>query len=656
MELIKLFTEEIKLAYYIRLVENRLIELYSQNKLNGTVHTCVGQEFSGVFINKYLNDNDYIVSNHRCHGHYISRFKDTYSLLAEIIGKTSGCSGGKGGSQHLVGKNFLSNGIQGGMLPIACGIGLNFKLNNQNNIAVAFIGDGTLGEGIVYETMNLCGIWQIPLLIVIENNSYAQSTSFNQTFSGDLQKRIEGFGLKYFKSSTFDLNLLDSAAKESIDYVRDNKCAAIVEIETYRLNSHSKGDDNRNLEEVELYKSKDLLNQLIKKNPEYFDELEVKIQQELDEIINKINLEKHIQISPNNEILNIKKKYDNSLHLLKKESPFYNELIYEALNNCLENNDSSIIIGEDIEYSTSFCPLPYGGAFKVTKDLSEKFPGRVSNTPISEAAITGVGIGYSIFNKYTFVEIMFGDFITLSFDQILQHASKFNYIYNDKVNCPIIIRTPMGGKRGYGPTHSQSLEKHFLGIPNINVVALNHRLNPISIYTNIVKNYNDPFIIIENKILYTRKFESKQMAGYNYTYSNNILPTLHIKPKSKNEDIVIFCYGDTLHDIELSIKEIFIEEEIICSIFCEALISQINTDFILEHLHSESKILIIEEGNNYSAWSSELISNLIENKVKIKALRRLSNNSIIPSDFESEINILPSVRKIKEEINILFEM
>lgn len=118
-----------------------------------------------------------------------------------------------------------------------------------------------------------------------------------------------------------------------------------------------------------------------------------------------------------------------------------------------------LFIGEDIK-------SPYGGAFKVSKELSDLYGDRVFNTPISEAAIAGVSTGLAMAGYQTFVEIMFGDFSTLAFDQILNHASKFRQMYNQQVTANVVIRTPMGGGRGYGPTHSQTLDSHFLVFPD----------------------------------------------------------------------------------------------------------------------------------------------------------------------------------------------
>ena len=135
-----------------------------------------------------------------------------------------------------------------------------------------------------------------------------------------------------------------------------------------------------------------------------------------------------------------------------------------ALHGMMASDPRVIIMGEDVLD-------PYGGAFKVTRGLSQSWPERVLTTPISEAGFTGVAAGMAMRGLRPIVEIMFGDFLLLAGDQILNHITKFRWMYNEQVSVPITIRTPMGGGRGYGPTHSQSTEKHFLGMPGLHVVA-----------------------------------------------------------------------------------------------------------------------------------------------------------------------------------------
>ena len=148
------------------------------------------------------------------------------------------------------------------------------------------------------------------------------------------------------------------------------------------------------------------------------------------------------------------------------------------------------MLGEDI------CD-PYGGAFKVTKNISKDFPERIINTPISEAGFIGIGVGLAMNGIKPIIEIMFGDFISLGFDQILNHAVKYNDIYNGQVNVPLLIRIPSGGGRGYGATHSQSLEKFFVGIPHLNIIAFS-----LLFISYILPYFISGFIFIISVILF----------------------------------------------------------------------------------------------------------------------------------------------------------
>lgn len=651
MKEIKIFKEEIKQAIVIREVENSFLTLFGQGKLNGTVHTCIGQEFTGVFVSKYLTEDDHMVTNHRGHGHYISKTGDIKGLVAELLGKEIGCSGGMGGSQHLYNKNFLSNGIQGGMVPIACGIAKYYKLQKQKNISVAFIGDGTLGEGIIYETFNIAAKKEYPLLIVLESNGMAQSTSTEQTFSGDMQKRIEGFGIEYIETTTDDLFDLDTKVKKAITQVRDENKPTLINIKTNRLNSHSKGDDNREESKIKQLKDKDLLNKIYKE-----DSFKDYIKDTKSEILGIIN-------DLENETITTSIKKKEKLILAEHPQKFlndaekgrYSSLINETLNDLLEQNNDLILLGEDIEDKNIFNPKEYGGAFKVTKGLSIKYPNQVFNTPISEAAITGISSGYVLAGGKAILEIMFGDFTTLIFDQLLQHASKFEDMYAGKIHCPLIVRTPMGGRRGYGPTHSQSLEKFFLGIPNLSVIALNHRISPRYVYDTLISSFNNPCLVIENKILYTVENSKSKLAGYNYSFNkkSDTIPNLMISPKDYPSELTVLCYGGSLIEIEKVAEKLCIEDEVFVDIICPTLISEISVNEIIASLQITKKLLIVEEGNNFASWSSEVIAKISEKQLN-SSITRISNNEIIPSSFDAELNTLPSVNKIyKTALNII---
>jgi 2-oxoisovalerate dehydrogenase E1 component len=152
----------VAVALRTRAVETALYDLFGKGKLHGTIHTCLGQEFSGAMLARHLAPSDFVTSNHRCHGHFIGATGDWRGLIDELVGNRDGVCAGIGSSQHLWARNFLSNGQQGGLLPVAAGVALDRKVRADSGVVVSFIGEGTLGEGILYETMNLAALWRWP--------------------------------------------------------------------------------------------------------------------------------------------------------------------------------------------------------------------------------------------------------------------------------------------------------------------------------------------------------------------------------------------------------------------------------------------------------------------------------------------------------------
>ncbi|MCA9262178.1 MAG: hypothetical protein KDA61_23330, partial [Planctomycetales bacterium] len=217
------FESELCLAYLIRCVEELFLDLFSKAKVSGTVHTCIGQELVGVAVCKFLRSSDWITSNHRCHGHFIAKTGDWRGLIDELLGLSTGVSKGIGSSQHLFKDNFISNGTQGSLLPVGSGIGLSRRLRGQDDVVVSFIGEGTLGEGNVYEAMNLSSILDSQHLIVCENNYYSQTTPQASAVSGSIELRARAFGLEYFETNTWNCaDLLDTCEK-AISFVRANQ-------------------------------------------------------------------------------------------------------------------------------------------------------------------------------------------------------------------------------------------------------------------------------------------------------------------------------------------------------------------------------------------------------------------------------------------------
>ena len=176
---------------FIRRFEETLLRLFDEGILNGTTHCCIGQEADSVGVLEHLRPDDHVFSNHRCHGHFLARTGDALGLMAEIMGKPEGVCFGTGGSQHLCAPGFKSNGVQGGIVPAAAGIAMANQLSGSDALSLVFIGDGTLGEGAVYETLNIASLWSLPLVVVLEDNGWSQSTPSSVNLAGDVVARFE---------------------------------------------------------------------------------------------------------------------------------------------------------------------------------------------------------------------------------------------------------------------------------------------------------------------------------------------------------------------------------------------------------------------------------------------------------------------------------
>jgi len=246
--------------YFIRRFEESLLDLFSQGKLVGTTHTYIGQEANGVGIIDHLDpERDVVFSNHRCHGHYLAFTDDAFGLLCEVMGKAPGVCGGKGGSQHLCKGNFYSNGVLGSIVPVATGIALAEKKKGTGAVSTVFLGDGTLGEGVTYESLNIASLWTLPVLFVVENNHYAQSTPVELELAGSIPARAAAFGVETAELETTDVEEIHAGAGGAVARIRATGEPFFLVIDTYRFSPHSKGDDNRDPAEIEERQKRDPL-------------------------------------------------------------------------------------------------------------------------------------------------------------------------------------------------------------------------------------------------------------------------------------------------------------------------------------------------------------------------------------------------------------
>ncbi|MGW7480741.1 thiamine pyrophosphate-dependent dehydrogenase E1 component subunit alpha [Nonomuraea muscovyensis] len=274
---------DLSLMLTIRAFELKLLDLYGRGLLHGTTHTCLGQEYVPVALRTLLDPGDHVFSNHRGHGHYLARFGDAEGLLAEIMGREGAVCGGVGGSQHIRRDRYLSTGVQGESLPVATGVALHLKRSEPGQVACVHVGDGTFGEGAVYEALNIAALWELPLLVVVENNGIAQSTPASRHLAGSIAGRAAAFGIDHRLIGTADVAEIRRVLAPLVARTRLG-VPLVVEFATERLGPHSKGDDTRPADQIRRIHENGWYARYARRYPDHLDRLDAEARAYVDAV------------------------------------------------------------------------------------------------------------------------------------------------------------------------------------------------------------------------------------------------------------------------------------------------------------------------------------------------------------------------------------
>ncbi len=259
----ELCVDMLREMYVIRFFEEMVDDLFARGLVHGTMHLSVGQEASAVGSISALNHHDYILSTHRGHGHCIAKGADLNLMMAEFLGKETGYCRGRGGSMHIAdmeGRNLGANGVVGGGIPLAVGVGLTLQMRRTDEIVMGFFGDGAANQGSFHEALNMAAIWSLPVVYVCENNQYGMSMSTTRAFKIEhIAQRAASYGMPGVTVDGNDVLAVYDAASEAVSRARAGDGPTLVECLTYRWKGHSKSDQElyRTKEEVKTWKDKD---------------------------------------------------------------------------------------------------------------------------------------------------------------------------------------------------------------------------------------------------------------------------------------------------------------------------------------------------------------------------------------------------------------
>jgi 2-oxoisovalerate dehydrogenase E1 component len=633
-------------GHLIRLTEQLILDQFSRGLVSGTTHTCLGQEIAAISVVRALDHaEDAVLSNHRNHGHFLTYSGDFLGLVAEIMGREAGVCRGRGGSQHLAWQHFHSNGVQAGMTGISAGLALARKKSGSGGLVAAMIGDGTLGQGLLYESMNLASVWQVPLLVVVENNGIAQTTYTRETIGGSIEERGAAFGFATWHLADDDPEFCRKVA----DVVRAVRVAGrpgYLVLDTRRMGPHSKGDDLRSGEEMAGIRSRDPLAALGRQLAEATrHRIEARNASFIDEIRARAEASPEARYSDVPEHIFGAAVLADSRVSYPRSVPGQNvrQAINAALRHLLATIPEALLLGEDLHD-------PYGGAFKVTQGLSTDFPGRVISTPISEAGVTGASIGLALAGFKPVTEVMFADFLTLCMDQLYNHAVKFPGMFRDMA-VPLVIRTPSGGRRGYGATHSQSPEHLFASVPGLTVVYGSHRHDVGRLLIDATLRWPYPVLFLEHKLLYAEKQDAAdyvELAADADDVAAHLFPTL--RRGANDPDVTLLTYGGMLPVVEAAAKQLADAEELAVEVVVPALLAPLPVGTLIGHLKTRKRIVIVEESQHHYGVAAEIAACLLESGYRGKLFRIGAPPIPIASARSLERQILPDEIRIVEQV------
>jgi 2-oxoisovalerate dehydrogenase E1 component len=503
-ELLELYRRMVR----IRLFEDRAATLYQQGRIPGFLHLSVGQEAVPVGTCAALEREDVITSTHRGHGHVLAKGLDVRGAFAELFGKAAGSCHGRGGSMHIADPDlgiFGANGIVGAGVPIAVGAATAAQLRGDGRVAVAFFGDGAVSTGAFHEAATLAASWGVPVVLLCENNQFSEFTpTVVPEGQSTFEYRARGYGLDFARVDGNDVVNVLTQMRSIIARLRAGGRPVLVEATTYRIRGHYEGDQQkyRDAELDRAWQARDPIDraraELMARGADaVVERIDAEVTREIDAAVEWAGA----QPEPPVEVL--ADYVGPETTEVTAETPLpadaepirMSRAVRAALRHELGADARVFIAGIDVGAG--------GNVFGLTRGLMADFPGRVRDTPIAESAIVGMGIGAAMAGMRPVVEIMYSDFLTVCFDQIVNQAAKLRYMTGGKVSVPLTIRTQFGAGRSSGAQHSQSLEAMLAHVPGLAVVMPSTPADMYGLLRAAIA-YDGPVVVIEHRLLYER--------------------------------------------------------------------------------------------------------------------------------------------------------
>jgi 2-oxoisovalerate dehydrogenase E1 component len=624
-----------------RLIEEKMLSQLRLGKISKWF-SGFGQEAISVGVALAMDKDEYILPMHRNLGIFTGRDLPLTKLFAQFQGKEDGFTKGRDRSFHFGTKEHHLVGMishLGPQLGIADGIALANKLGKEKKATIVFCGDGGASEGDFHEALNVATVWDLPVIIGIENNAWGLSTPSREQFRCKqfIDKAI-GYGMPAEDAIQIDgNNILEvyTTVKKAAESIRENPRPILIEFMTFRMRGHEEASGTKYYPEglIESWEAKDpvvnyenwLLDQHILWQNDVI-EIRNTIKQEINDAL-KIAYDLP-DITPNTEVEKADLFFPFNNQEIKPATTKTSEkrlidAISDALRQSMERHDKLVLMGQDI--------AKYGGVFKVTEGFVEKFgTERVRNTPLCESAILGAGLGLSIKGWKAMVEMQFADFVSVGFNQIINNFAKLHYRWGE--NADVVVRMPTGAGVAAGPFHSQSNEAWFFHTPGLKIAYPAFPQDAKGLLCQAIEDKN-PVMFFEHKALY--RSINQQVNDDYFT-----LPFGKANLIKEGTQVSIITYGMGVHwALDILSKNPNISADLIDL----RTLAPLDTEAIYNSVRKTGRAIILHEDNITGGIGGEisaLINQHCFENLDAPVARCASLDTPIPFNAELEKNYL----------------
>ncbi len=640
----------------IRQVEERLARSHQRGLIHGACHTYVGQEAVATGVCAHLTHDDAVFSTHRGHGHALAKGMEPRQLVAELYGRETGCSRGRGGSMHLFAPEIGmmgTSGIVGPSILQATGAGYSFRLLKSSNVAVAFFGDGAVNNGAFHEGLNMASIWKLPVLFVCENNQFATEVPFESVAGNtSVASRGAAYGMPAVELDGNDVLAVAAAAGDAIRRAREGKGPTLLECRTYRTRAHAEGMGDftyRTREAVEDWKTRcpiarlkrHLLDQGIASDAQ-LAALEAEVAALADEA--HVFAEQSPYPDPATATDHVYSKVDGPAPGNSVPSPTGRELTVmkatlEALTEEMARNPRIFVLGEGIGKR--------GGNFATTAGLFALHgPERLRDTPICERGFVGLAAGAAMTGTRPVVDFMFADFVLDGAGEIINQIAKVQYMSSGRLRMPVLLRGCIGIGHNAATHHSGSYYSLYAHFPGLRVVVPSSPADAKGLLKTAL-TCNDPVLFLEHReILGIKGPVPDGECSIEFGRASVV---------GDGRDITVVALALMVHRT-LSARDILAGEGISVEVVDPRTVAPLDTDTIVRSVAKTGRLLIVDEDFAHCGVSAEIAAQLADRGFdELDAPIRRLNGKPSPTPYSPALEsaVVPTVETIAQAIREL---